>query len=485
MEQLEDRIVFDVGPIDPQIVYRHSENLSYDGFANFSSANAPFFTGDLIEFNGEFAVLNQETSLTLHWLIYSDTEVDGTFSVEPSTVAGEYISLDDYAGEFKLETQGTAELPILAGQTVNSLASFTATEPGRFIGVLMAEDSDGNRVSFSTSVFEVNANTQLTAEITSVDGPLVVGAPLTVEGGASGAIDSAWNIYFDANDDSLFDASEIVDVIPAQYADINNVTTLLPLSYTPASVGGYRIELAVATVDASAADSVDFEVTSSAVANGVLYAGASAGGSAIFISPTSGGVQVNVDGNAVTYTDPLTQVVVYGGAGNDWVVIGNVEVSAWVFGGDGNDVIAGGGGDDVLIGGNGSDTLIGNGGRDLLIGGHGSDLIVGNAGDDILIAGYTLVDNDAAALAAIINIWTNNGLTFAARTDALRSGHLVNEVNVFDDDAMDLMAGLGGLDWYFANLVRDNEPILNRDFTLGMNAQELAQYEELIDELLP
>ncbi|MFR9703108.1 type I secretion C-terminal target domain-containing protein, partial [Aeromonas sanarellii] len=63
----------------------------------------------------------------------------------------------------------------------------------------------------------------------------------------------------------------------------------------------------------------------------------------------------------------------YGGAGNDIL-----------FGGSGNDTLYGESGSDVLSGGSGNDTLYGGTGNDVLGGGLGNDILVGGFGDDIL-----------------------------------------------------------------------------------------------------
>ena len=54
---------------------------------------------------------------------------------------------------------------------------------------------------------------------------------------------------------------------------------------------------------------------------------------------------------------------------------------------DGNDHLYGGEGDDVLIGGGGNDQLFGGAGDDLLFGGSGSDRLFGGEGDDVIFGG--------------------------------------------------------------------------------------------------
>lgn len=56
-------------------------------------------------------------------------------------------------------------------------------------------------------------------------------------------------------------------------------------------------------------------------------------------------------------------------------------------GGNGNDRLIGGEGDDLLIGGNGVDALDGGAGDDLLHGGNGDDVLIGGPGQDLLDGG--------------------------------------------------------------------------------------------------
>lgn len=76
------------------------------------------------------------------------------------------------------------------------------------------------------------------------------------------------------------------------------------------------------------------------------------------------------------------------GAGNDVVTLGRtVPVPATIRGGEGDDVLTGGAGNDKLIGGPGDDELNGRGGNDMLMGGPGDDTLNGGPGEDKLIGG--------------------------------------------------------------------------------------------------
>ena len=71
---------------------------------------------------------------------------------------------------------------------------------------------------------------------------------------------------------------------------------------------------------------------------------------------------------------------------SDSLLIGTQD-SDWFYGGEGDDVLLGRGGDDHLFGGRHSDWLIGDDGNDHLDGGAGRDYLRGGTGDDTLIGG--------------------------------------------------------------------------------------------------
>jgi Ca2+-binding RTX toxin-like protein len=86
-----------------------------------------------------------------------------------------------------------------------------------------------------------------------------------------------------------------------------------------------------------------------------------------------------------------------GGKGDDDITVDkNVHSDLILHGGDGNDLIQGGSGndgisgdegDDIITGGAGNDYLWGNGGDDTIHGGAGNDYIWGDGGDDRLYGG--------------------------------------------------------------------------------------------------
>lgn len=99
------------------------------------------------------------------------------------------------------------------------------------------------------------------------------------------------------------------------------------------------------------------------------------------------------EGDDIIYGHAGAEVIdALGGNDNVFALDGNDVVDA----GDGDDIVDGGSGDDVLRGGLGQDNLGGGAGEDvlhggdhddLLAGGEGSDILWGDAGNDILIGG--------------------------------------------------------------------------------------------------
>ena len=181
-------------------------------------------------------------------------------------------------------------------------------------------------------------------------------------------------------------------------------------------------------------------------------------------------------GDLVLYYDTTTtSITIDGKNGNDTIVAdNNVPIPLFIFGGNGNDQLAGGNandqinggagndtvtgndGNDVLIGEAGLDTMSGNAGFDILIGGSASDNLNGGAEDDILIGGTTAFDNDPDALASISQEWGSGGPT-ATRISNLQSVLKVGPgATVFDDNAKDFYTGGSGHDWFFRKATGSN-----------------------------
>ena len=107
----------------------------------------------------------------------------------------------------------------------------------------------------------------------------------------------------------------------------------------------------------------------------------------IHISPTSGGINVSVNGVSQGPFNPTGRIIVFGNAGNDDIQLaGSIPNEAWLYGDAGNDRLNLGNGGGIAFGGDGNDHLLGGNSRDILVGGDGMDRLIGNSGDDILLA---------------------------------------------------------------------------------------------------
>ncbi|NES43863.1 calcium-binding protein [Moorena sp. SIO2C4] len=134
--------------------------------------------------------------------------------------------------------------------------------------------------------------------------------------------------------------------------------------------------------------------------------------------------------NDLSGTD--AQLVVFdGGEGDDSLDGSKAVLPLVAIGGNGNDTLIGGAGDDLLrgdagndylVGGDGDDNLLGDAGDDTLIGGNGNDNLVGGGGDDILISGVgnTTFVLDAGSAFNSSNFGTTTIVNFDASKDKIR-----------------------------------------------------------------
>jgi len=103
---------------------------------------------------------------------------------------------------------------------------------------------------------------------------------------------------------------------------------------------------------------------------------------------TEGGIVIDssVGDDRVQIEAAVTaNVLVHGGQGDD--VIESGSGNDRLYGEDGNDVVSGGAGHDLVFGGDGSDALNGNAGSDVIFGGDGDDTMRGHSGNDWLLGG--------------------------------------------------------------------------------------------------
>ncbi|HEY2881930.1 MAG TPA: SdrD B-like domain-containing protein, partial [Pirellulales bacterium] len=256
------------------------------------------------------------------------------------------------------------------------------------------------------------------------------------------------------------------------YSSTSNSFTTITLGSINGTAYDFGEKVPTATAGSSATCGTD-PANSSQLA---ITVNGTSGVDVISVKLTSSKYYVTLNGSTIgTFNQKDAQnrsvgrIIINGNAGNDDISI-NASVPTTVvcelYGGEGNDRLTGGAGNNILVGGNGSDTLTGGAARDLIIGGNGGDTINGNGGDDLLIAGSTSYDANGAALRQIFAEWnsTAGADTYAVRISNLSGpggsgSHLngstyLNGSTVFDDAMVDSITGGGGTtnsDWFLVN----------------------------------
>ncbi len=149
---------------------------------------------------------------------------------------------------------------------------------------------------------------------------------------------------------------------------------------------------------------------------------------------------------------PTGRIVVFGQGQNDKITVGATKLSAWLYGGAGNNTLTGNAGADVLIGATGSDVLNGAGGKDLLIGGGGHDTL--KVASDILVAGSTIYDtpspaNQAALEQLLIQRNARHNKQVASGVGGA-DGPQLDSATITDDGSGDILIG-NKQSWFFGD----------------------------------
>lgn len=174
-------------------------------------------------------------------------------------------------------------------------------------------------------------------------------------------------------------------------------------------------------------------------------------------------VRVNNEINELFPDESVSQIVVWGRDGDDYIensthkfseqfgqagddeLIGGYVADS-ISGGEGNDTISGrgqddlllgGAGDDNILGGSGDDSLNGGDGDDLLLGADGNDSLVGNAGNDILWGQFG--DDQLIGSGGLNNLHGGIG------NDTIHGGN--DNDSIWGGDGQDSIYGGLGDDW--------------------------------------
>jgi Ca2+-binding RTX toxin-like protein len=208
-----------------------------------------------------------------------------------------------------------------------------------------------------------------------------------------------------------------------------------------------------------------------------LYVWGTAGNDTLKVTSTkiAGQVLVTFNGKSRGTFQPTGRIVMHGLAGTDNILVANtITLPAWLYGEDGNDVLTGDAGPNVLLGGAGKDTLWGGKGRSLLIGGAGTDSVSSGLGDALLIGKSTDFDANDTALLALLNEW-NSAASYATRmahitgtAGGLNGSSFLNVATIHSDGSKDTLIGNAtAMDMFFQHVgdtlksKRSNETVLS------------------------
>ena len=164
-----------------------------------------------------------------------------------------------------------------------------------------------------------------------------------------------------------------------------------------------------------------------------------------FAQPYNGNTVI--EGNS-TLQASASNATVFGGSGNDLIVLGNG--SNYAQAGSGNTTIYGGMGNDMLVAGSGTDYVRGGGGNTNIQGGSGTSTLDGGDGNNTIIGGSGNATIAAAAAAPSITVggrWTgdtlSNNYVFTGGGDDLVFGSAGSDTLIGGSGNVTLQGGLG------------------------------------------
>jgi hypothetical protein len=461
---LEDAIVT---PNDPG-----DADTGANDFQNFPELATAASTGASVSISGN---LNSTSTSTFRIEFFANAALDPTGYGEGETYLGFADVTTDAAGDANFSITLASTVPV-----------------GHFI-TATATNAAGSTSEFSLGIVVVSGNE---APVAAVAGP-ATGVPFRPQ-----------TFIVSATDDAADEASGFIFEINWGDGETTTIPAMpgngagVAVDHTYTGTGSFVIEVVAIDSHGSASDPATTSITVSTAAvigDDLVVGGTSANDIIHFARVSNSSVKVFVNGQWLGPFAVADRVIAYGGPGNDILSVGVlVNRDAWLYGGDGNDLLNGGPGNDVLQGGDGVDLATGGFGRDLIVGGQGADLLFGNFDEDIIIAGATAYDNDQTALGLIMAEWTSSR-TFQQRVANLEGAgsgtawtnrmnaniFLVSQpggphdVTVFDDESADLLVGGADRDWFFANYTGPGVRDLIADLTWRDLAEDLVLVESL------
>jgi hypothetical protein len=429
----------------------------------FSEAVSGFTNADLTFQNG-----------TLTPVSTSDGGITWTATFTPSS------SVTDISNEFTLANAGVTDAAGNTGSGTTTSLNYVVDTVSPTATIVVA---DSALTTGETSLVTITFS-EAVSGFTNVD--------LTVPNGTLSAV-------------STSDGGVTWTAVFTPTASINDATNVITLDNTGVTDGAGNT--GVATTDSN-----NFTIdTTGPVGSGiqqlpdplnvgqtmVVITGTS-GDDVIFVYAISGGFRASINGTLTATLTANSRVVVNAMEGHDKVQVLSGTLLMWLDGGEGNDTLIGGNGNEVMFGGNGNDTLTGKKGVDAMFGGAGNDTITGTGilvggndvdtlnaagprnvmigglgGDtlnaatgststgDLMIGSWTDHDNNLQALQAIRAEWASSG-TLDQRIDRITgrvSGGLngsfifysdfVGPGTVHNDNVSDLYRNVNASDWRF------------------------------------
>jgi Ca2+-binding RTX toxin-like protein len=199
-------------------------------------------------------------------------------------------------------------------------------------------------------------------------------------------------------------------------------------------------------------------------------------------------ISANSADNLIDATAFSSDVSVGGGDGDDTILTGNGNDR--LYGESGDDVLSSGSGNDAMFGGSGSDDLDGGDGNDILRGNGGSgDRLTGGAGNDIIDGGGgndRIVESADAdvTVTAIEMFGIGHDFIQNVETVAISGGASANLIDASAFDGMAVLEGLGGNDTLIGGAANDFlQGGSGNDLILGNDGNDLLRGHDGNDTL--
>jgi len=339
----------------------------------------------------------------------------------------------------------------------SDLVNLGISDDGTFTVALRVGDGKGGTAESTASLTVIN--TAPTAHITGATGVANQMLTFTFAATDPSPADEAAGFTYDI--DWGDGSRQTIDPSPGNGAGVS-----VKHKYT--KTGTYSVQV-IATDKDGATSQVTGQTDVSNVLfdNGTLTVGGTVGADTIQV--VHGSLTVTINGVQVAYfadeSESMVQcVLVFGGAGDDVILVdSSITAAVEIDGGEGNDTLQGGGGSNVLDGGAGDDVLVGGPGPNVIIGGDGDNTFIPGGGTDTfqptpastrpeVFSNAYQTDEDtplivAPALGVLANDLDPQGADLAA---ALITGPSHGTLTLGDDGAFSYTpeVNFNGTDWF-------------------------------------